>query len=85
MELVAVLDALWMLGRPHEVEVFSSSEWLIKCGRGEYFRGCYQPWWEDLDYLVKQHIVDWHWIRGSPELVRAHELARQAQPDRRSA
>lgn len=81
MELVAAIEALSGLDTPHEVDVFSSSEWLIKSANGEYWRNYYRYLWDELDRLVKEHVVEWHWIRSrdSPQIQRAHELAQQAQ------
>jgi ribonuclease HI len=80
MELVAAIEALRLLHRPSEIAVHSSSEYFIKCARGEYHRGRYFNLWDELASLAEQHVVGWHWIRDSPELDRAHELARQATP-----
>jgi ribonuclease HI len=38
-----------------------------------------QPLWEELDALVREHSITWHWLKGHaghPENERCDELAR---------
>lgn len=94
MELQAAIAALQALKRPSSVEFHTDSEYLRK-GVTEWMDGWEQKgWlrkgepipnvnlWKALSQLVKQHDIEWHWVRGhtgNPLNERVDQLARQAR------
>lgn len=93
MELTAALQALKALGQPSRVEIFTDSEYL-KRGVTEWLPGWRaRNWrrrggelknvdlWKALDAILRQHQVNWHWVRGHAghrENERVDSLAREA-------
>ncbi len=96
MELTAAIEALKTLTRPCQVEFYTDSEYLRK-GIMEWLelwkrRGWKtagkkpvknQDLWQELDAIIQNHTVDWHWVRGHAgqrENERVDQLARAAIP-----
>jgi len=91
MELTAVIRALEALEGPHQVEVYTDSqyvqkgisEWLPDWKRRGWRTADRKPvknadLWRELEQLAAVHRVSWHWIRGHAghaENERADELA----------
>lgn len=96
MELQAAIAALQALNRPSQVEFHTDSEYL-RLGITEWIAGWESSgWrrkgktianidlWQVLNDLVKQHEVDWYWVKGhgsDPLNRRADALARKARQD----
>lgn len=94
MELTAAIQALAALTRPCQVDFYTDSEYL-KRGITEWLpRWRARGWrrkggalanadlWQALDEALKQHQVDWHWVRshaGNPGNQKVDRLARQAR------
>ena len=95
MELMAAIAALGSLKRPSSVEFHTDSEYLRK-GITEWIEGWAQKgWktkggkpisnvdlWQRLWPLVKQHGINWHWVKGhsgNRMNERVDALARQAR------
>jgi len=95
MELMAAIAALSVLKRPSSVEFHTDSEYLRK-GITEWIEGwAKRGWknkggkpisnadlWQRLWPLVKQHEINWHWVKGhSGDIMneRVDALARQAR------
>lgn len=94
MELTAAIQALAALTRPCQVDFYTDSEYL-KRGITEWLpRWHARGWrrkggalanadlWQALDEALKQHQVDWHWVRshaGNPGNQKVDRLARQAR------
>ncbi len=93
MEMMAVIQALSALKRSVHVRIFTDSQYVQK-GMTEWIHGWKKRgWktaskepvknedlWRELDRLVAQHDVDWHWVKGHAghaENERADELARR--------
>jgi len=93
MELLAAIRALEALKRRSEVDLHTDSQYL-RGGVTGWIRGWKrngwktadkkpvknQDLWEELDALMQQHDVAWHWVKGHAghdENERADELARQ--------
>ena len=91
MELTAVIESLALLKRRTPVAVYTDSEY-VKNGITTWIHGWKQRgWrtagnkpvknielWQQLDGLVVQHSVQWHWVRGhtgDPGNERADALA----------
>ncbi len=91
MELTAVIEALGLLKRPALVAVYTDSEY-VKNGITTWIHGWKKRgWrtadnkpvknielWQQLDALVAQHQVQWHWVKGhagDPGNERADALA----------
>jgi ribonuclease HI len=79
-ELTAPIEALKLLEEPHRVDLNSDSEWLVNCAIGTW-RRCepkHRELWRQLDEMVEQHVIEWHWVKGhagDPCNERAHALA----------
>jgi len=94
MELTAAIQALAALTRPCQVDFYTDSEYL-KRGITEWLpRWRARGWrrkggalanadlWQALDEALKQHQVEWHWVRshaGNPGNQKVDRLARQAR------
>jgi ribonuclease HI len=94
MELQAAIGALSALKRPSQVEFHTDSEYVRK-GITQYIdKWAANDWrrgkkavpnadlWQELWALVKQHEIEWHWVKGhsgDPLNERVDELARQAR------
>jgi ribonuclease HI len=92
MELKAALEAFNALKRPCRVDIYTDSEYLRR-GITEWLPGWRaRGWkrkggklanlelWQALDAAVRQHQVDWHWVRGhagNPENEQVDRLARK--------
>jgi ribonuclease HI len=99
MEMKAVISGLAALKRSCTVEVYTDSQYVQK-GISEWIWGWKKRgWktadnkpvknadlWQELDALVRNHKVTWHWVKGHaghPENERADALARQGLKDAR--
>lgn len=96
MELQATIEALRILKRPVPIHIYTDSkyvrdgvtEWLENWKRNNWRTSNKKPvknrdLWEQLDALVGQYDIKWHWVKGHdghPENERADELARGAVP-----
>lgn len=94
MELQAAIAALQALKRPSQVEFHTDSQYLRR-GITEWIeKWAANGWtvkgkpianidlWQTLWPLVKQHEIEWHWVRGhagNPMNERVDELARLAR------
>ncbi|MCP5100616.1 MAG: ribonuclease HI [Chloroflexi bacterium] len=95
MELQAAIEALRVLKRPCQVEFHTDSQYLRK-GITKWIEGwAAKGWrsstgkpiqnvdlWKLLQPLVKQHDINWHWVKGhagDPMNERVDRLARQAR------
>jgi len=95
MELMAAIAALGVLKKPSSIEFHTDSEYLRK-GISEWIEGwAERGWktkggkpisnvdlWQRLWPLVKQHEINWHWVKGhagDPLNERVDALARQAR------
>jgi len=93
MELLAVIEGLRVLKKPCSVVVYTDSQYVQK-GMTEWLAGWkakdfkvegggYRPnhdLWRELDDLARNHVVEWHWVKGHAghvENERADALARQ--------
>ncbi len=95
MELTAAVMALQALKRPSKVAFYTDSEYLKK-GITEWLPGWRRRnWkrkggalanvdlWQALDAVIRQHEIEWHWVRGHAGNrfnERVDSLARQAIP-----
>ena len=91
MELTAVIRALESLKRPCAVAVYTDSQyvkngietWIHNWKRNGWKTADRKPvknadLWRELDTLVRQHQVIWHWVKGHATdagNIRADELA----------
>jgi ribonuclease HI len=92
MELRAAIEALRLLKRPAEVDVYTDSEylrqgmesWLSRWKQNGWRTASRQPvknaeLWRELDRLCSMHRVRWHWLKGHAghsENERCDRLAR---------
>jgi ribonuclease HI len=95
MELTAAIQALKALKQPSHVGFYTDSEYL-KRGISEWMPNWRaRNWrrksgklanvdlWKKLDEIIKQHQIEWHWVRGHSGdryNQRVDYLARQAIP-----
>jgi ribonuclease HI len=91
MELTAAIQALEALKRRCKVRITTDStyvqkgitEWLENWKKKNWTTASRKPvknvdLWKRLDAVVRQHQVEWHWVRGHsghPENERADQLA----------
>jgi ribonuclease HI len=77
MELTAVIQALTALKRRCRVQLYTDSEyvrkgiteWIVNWKRRGWMTTDRQPvknvdLWQRLDALVRDHDVQWHWVKG---------------------
>jgi ribonuclease HI len=95
MELQAAISALQALKRPCQISFYTDSEylrqgitqWIDRWEASGWKRKGGKPvpnvdLWQKLQRLVKQHDIDWHWVKGhagDPLNERVDQLARQAR------
>ena len=94
MELQAAIEALKVLKRSCEVELYTDSEYLRK-GVTEWMQGWIKNGWRTaakkpvknkdlwlaLDQQISRHEIEWHWVKGhagDPGNEKADELANLA-------
>ena len=93
MELMAAIQALETLKRPCTVRLHTDSQylrtgittWIHNWKRNGWRTADKKPvknaeLWQQLDALIQQHDVAWHWVKGHAghvENERADELARR--------
>jgi len=91
MEMTAAIKGLAQLNRSCEVVLTTDSqylrkgitEWIVNWKKRGWKTASKQPvknvdLWKQLDQLVKDHNVTWHWVKGHsghPENEKADELA----------
>jgi ribonuclease HI len=91
MELLAVIEGLRALKKSSIVEVYTDSkyvqqgvsEWLAGWKKNGWKTAARKPvknddLWRDLDALLPEHELSWHWVKGHAghvENERADELA----------
>ncbi|MCP4355051.1 MAG: ribonuclease HI [Proteobacteria bacterium] len=77
MELTAVIEALTLLDRPCEIELYTDSQYVMK-GATEWIHGWKKKnfgqgtakevknidLWLLLDKAMKRHRINWHWVKG---------------------
>lgn len=96
MELQAVIEGLKVIKRPSEVHITTDSqyvskgmtEWIGNWRKRRWRNSKNQPvknadLWQELDGLVQNHDVHWHWVKGHsghPENELVDTLARDAIP-----
>jgi len=77
MEMTAVIEALKCLSRPCQVDITTDSKyvkdgitsWIINWKKRGWKTASNKPvknvdLWKELDTLVAQHTVNWHWVKG---------------------
>lgn len=94
MELMAAIEGLKRLNKPCVVSLYTDSQYLRQ-GITQWIHSWKKNgWktankksvknddlWRELDKLVGQHDIEWHWVKGHsghPENERADQLANQA-------
>lgn len=93
MELMAAIQALEVLKRAADVDLYTDStyvqkgisEWIHTWKKNGWRTGAKKPvknvdLWQRLDEAQQKHQVKWHWVKGHadhPENERADALARQ--------
>lgn len=94
MELLAAIKALETLKERCQIELTTDSQY-VKNGINQWIKNWKkrnwktadkkpvknQDLWQQLDALVQQHSVNWHWVKGHsghPENERCDDLARNA-------
>jgi ribonuclease HI len=65
MELLAVIMGLELLDEPSNVTIYSDSQWVVLCARGERSRKKNRDLWERFDVAAaRHHQVRMAWLRG---------------------
>lgn len=81
MEIVAVTEGLRRLKRPCRVTVFTDSQYVVKCGSGEYRISANEDLWRELFEIAQRHEVTFVWVKahnGDEWNEAAHQLAEEA-------
>jgi ribonuclease HI len=94
MELLAVIKGLEALKSPCTLDITTDSnyvkdgitKWIINWKKNGWKTAAKQPvknvdLWKALDEQVKEHTINWHWVKGHsghPENERVDDLAREA-------
>lgn len=98
MELMAAIQGLKQLNRPSTVKLYTDSsyvkngieQWLSGWKRKGWVNSARKPvknkdLWQELDALVQQHTISWHWVKGHSGNTgndRADALANKGVPAR---
>jgi ribonuclease HI len=101
MELMGAIKALEALKKRSEVDLYTDStyvrdgitKWIHNWKRNGWRTSDKKPvknaeLWQELDALIQQHDVAWHWVKGHSghtENDRADELARRGVEEVRSS
>jgi ribonuclease HI len=101
MELSAVINGLLALKRACRIDIYTDSsyvkdgikEWMPNWKKRGWKTADRKPvknvdLWQQLDALVQQHDIGWHWVRGHsghPENERADALANKGVEDIRQS
>jgi len=80
MELLGAISALSALKEPCEVELFTDSQYIVKAINERWLQGWKaKNWtrkggelknidlWQEIDCLLTQHTVSFHWVKGHAE------------------
>ncbi len=95
MELTAVINGLKALKEPCEIDLYTDSKYVLE-GCSKWLDGwkknnwkksdkkpvLNQELWQELDSLMQQHTITWHWVKGHaghPENERVDTLACQGR------
>ncbi|MCE3043738.1 MULTISPECIES: ribonuclease HI [Legionella] len=94
MELMAAIQALTLLNRSCQVELYTDSQYVRQGMTGWLFQWKKNGWknskkeavknadlWQQLDALAQKHQINWHWVKGHSGHVEnelADELANLA-------
>ncbi|KTC69340.1 ribonuclease HI [Legionella birminghamensis] len=89
MELMAAIQALAVLKRSCQVELYTDSQYVRQGMTGWLFQWKKNGWknskkeavknadlWQQLDALAQKHQINWHWVKGHSGHIE-NELADQ--------
>ena len=81
-ELIAVIEALKLLGGSHTVTVYCDNKTTVKCARRENKRKANKDLWVTLDTVEARHTVAYEWIKREENKI-ADALASAAAQSRK--
>ena len=97
MELTATIEALKAILKPSNIALYTDSQyvkngitsWIFNWKKNGWKTAAKKPvknkdLWKELDDLVKNHSVDWEWVRGhsgNPGNEKADKLANKGIDD----
>lgn len=64
MEMASVIEALQFLTIPHEVDIYTDSQYVVKTMTEGWKRNKNLDLWEGLDGLADKHVLRFHWVEG---------------------
>lgn len=87
MEMTAVIEALKLLKKPCEIELFTDSKYVLE-GSTKWLTGWIQKgWkgadkkpvknqelWKELVKLYEIHTINWHWVKGHSSDILNNEV-----------
>ena len=62
MELTAVIEALEFVRK--DCVINTDSQWVLKCGKGEWKRKMNLDLWEKFDVVSKEIDIEWNWVKA---------------------
>jgi ribonuclease HI len=63
MELTAVIEALLFFEKKR-FHIYSDSQYVIKCAKGEYKRKKNMDLWKEYDIASTGKKIEWTWVKG---------------------
>lgn len=78
MEITAVLEAVNQIPYNTEITIYTDSQYLLGCMTKGWRRRANLDLFEQLDQAIKQHNINWHWIKSeddNPLHKEAHQIA----------
>lgn len=64
MELTAVIEALNFFSKKKKFHIYSDSQYVIKCAKGEYTRKKNVDLWKEYDISSHRKKIEWTWVKG---------------------
>lgn len=64
MEMTSIIESLQFLTIPHEVDIYTDSQYVVKTMTEGWKRNKNLDLWEKLDNLADKHILRFHWVEG---------------------
>lgn len=80
-EIIAVIEGLKKLKEACIVHLYSDSQYMLNCAKGEWTRNSNTALWMEFDAIAEKHTIHYYWVRGHsgiPENELVNRLAESA-------